>query len=68
MRFSQIFLKMKYSAVVKIYKVVRCDANDDRPLLMPDISECITGMIKYRKKCGRLMFTRLELRPRMYFL
>lgn len=35
---------------------------------MPDISECITGMIKYRKKCGRLMFTRLELRPRMYFL
>lgn len=39
-----------------------------QPLLMPDISECITGMIKYRKKCGRLMFTRLELRPRMYFL
>lgn len=40
----------------------------NEPLLMPDISECITGMIKYRKKCGRLMFTRLELRPRMYFL
>ena len=33
MRFSQIFLKMKYSAVVKIYKVVRCDANDDRTVI-----------------------------------
>ena len=33
MRFSQIFLKMKYSAVVKVYKVVRCDANDDRNVI-----------------------------------
>lgn len=33
MRFSQIFLKMKYSAVVKVYKVVRCDANDDRTVI-----------------------------------
>lgn len=33
MRFSQIFLKMTYNAVVKVYKVVRCDANDDRTVI-----------------------------------
>lgn len=30
---SYLFLKMKYSAVVKVYKVVRCDANDDRTVI-----------------------------------
>ena len=66
MRFSQIFLKMKYSAVVKVYKDVMRTMTE--PLLMPDTSECITDTIKYRKKCGQPMFIQSELRPRMYFL